>query len=219
MQTSYVHPLQASLAFSPSPSVMFHTPTVTHPIPSLFYTSAKNIAAWSGKRRCLCLLRGRGWPISNQRKGGCVDLILTRGREGVNQKSLKFTCPLRLPLSKSQSDSYGEQHYHCCAAWPKLFILPNADNFSVSIWYVMYSYILEKNKTQLHLNTCQQGFPCYLAHMSCAEWSNSFGVPEPAELTSMNSSALKTGWTYSMALEYSCNLWGCSLHQTWGTTM
>ena len=26
---------------------------------------------------------GGGWPISDQRKGGCVDLLLTRGREGV----------------------------------------------------------------------------------------------------------------------------------------
>ena len=24
-----------------------------------------------------------GWPISDERKGGCVDLVLTRGREGV----------------------------------------------------------------------------------------------------------------------------------------
>ena len=26
---------------------------------------------------------GGGWPISDERKGGCVDLVLTRGREGV----------------------------------------------------------------------------------------------------------------------------------------
>ena len=26
---------------------------------------------------------GGGWPISDERRGGCVDLVLTRGREGV----------------------------------------------------------------------------------------------------------------------------------------
>ena len=38
----YIPPKPLSLAFSPTPSVTFHTPTVTHPIHSLFYPSAKN---------------------------------------------------------------------------------------------------------------------------------------------------------------------------------
>ena len=34
---------------------------------------------------------GGGWPISDERKGGCVDLVLTRGREGVqNPKNLAY---------------------------------------------------------------------------------------------------------------------------------
>ena len=39
---------------------------------------------------------GAGWPISDQRKGGCVDLVLTICREGIqNPKNLAdVICPL-----------------------------------------------------------------------------------------------------------------------------
>jgi len=53
---------------------------------------------------------GGGWPISDERKGGCVDLVLTRGREGVQnpQNLADVICerPLSfIPPNKYYSDS------------------------------------------------------------------------------------------------------------------
>ena len=41
---------------------------------------------------------GGGWPISDERKGGCMNLVLTRGREEVenpeNLAEVICACPL-----------------------------------------------------------------------------------------------------------------------------
>ena len=43
---------------------------------------------------------GGGWPISDQRKGGCVDLVLTRGREGVQNPDNLADVICERPLNK-----------------------------------------------------------------------------------------------------------------------
>ena len=46
---------------------------------------------------------GGGCPISDQRKGGCVDLVLTKGRDGVqnpeNLADVICVCPLTTPIA------------------------------------------------------------------------------------------------------------------------
>ena len=44
---------------------------------------------------------GGGWLNSDQRKGGCVDLVLTRGREGVKNPENLTDVICEWPLSKT----------------------------------------------------------------------------------------------------------------------
>ena len=50
---------------------------------------------------------GGGQPISDQRKGGCVDLALTRGREGVQNPENLADVICACPLSAT------EEYFNC----------------------------------------------------------------------------------------------------------
>ena len=66
---------------------------------------------------------GGGWPISDERKGGCVDLVLTRGREGVQNPENLADVICERPLSIMSFGSVHSRGGHAHGECPILDIM------------------------------------------------------------------------------------------------